>query len=90
MTNVKVSRGKKLSKEAKVGDILISPDNKLSILTKDKDGYYRLLFINTVGIEGEQEAGTYTTCYASIAGIRDIITIRGFKVVEDMEILIKE
>jgi len=90
MTNIEVSRGKKLSKEAKVGDILISPDNRLSILTKDKDGYYRLLFINTLGIEGEQEAGTYTTCYASIAGIRDVITIRGFKVVTDMEIVIKE
>lgn len=90
MTNIEVSRGKKLSKEANVGDILVSPDNMLSIVTKGNDGYYRLLFINTVGTGGEQEAGTHTMGYGSIEGIRDVITIRGFKVVEDMEIVIKE
>lgn len=90
MTNVKVSRGKNMRKQANVGDVLVSPNNDLAILTKDTNDYYRLVLINATDDDMGYRAGTWSTGYASIASIRDVIDMKKLKVVEDIEILIKE
>jgi hypothetical protein len=73
MTNVEVTREKRTSEEAKVGDILISPDNKLFLLMIDHEDFYRLVAVNNVRVDDKNEAGTYTAGYASLSGIREII-----------------
>lgn len=91
MTNIEVSKERDRSKEAKVGDILISPDNKLSMLMMDNKGYYCLLCINTVGEKGVHEAGTLCSArFTSLPDIRVVIAIKRLKVVKDIEILVKE
>lgn len=91
MTNIEVSKEKGVNEGANVGDILISIDNKLSMLMMDNKGYYCLLCINTVGEKGVHEAGTLCSArFTSLPDIRVVIAVKRLKVVKDIEILVKE